>query len=437
MSTPDDPLAGRASVLTQALLLSVLVAVAAYLRLRYAQDIHLYVDEFGTLLAVRSILERGLPILPSGTFYSHGLLFSYLDALFVSLLRFGETVARLPSVFIGALTVPLVYLAGKRLFSSGVGWIAAGALAVDPQAIVWGGRARMYSLLQALILLATVFLVLGAIVGDRVRYRVLGAICIVAAIFTHPEAALFVLPVVMAVLLLRGPRWILRADVILEAILISLALVGVYLMNKWGQAGLLETMGAERPFVALTSTELRGLQTFGPFLADLYRLPWSLFSLAGLGILLWGTFRRRSLAGMGDADRSLLTLYILFGVVMVILVFLVGDTWQEPRYAFMMLPLLSSLCLYDAAPSVPYGGRVPGKGRPGAWLARPSRSAGSSLGFRRPVHAGPHAVHLPDGDGEGFRAGIGLRSGFQTRPGPLARGGCHRDHLPCRQHALP
>ncbi len=340
MSTSDDPLAGRAPVLTQALLLSVLVAVAAYLRLRYAQDIHLYVDEFGTLLAVRSILERGLPILPSGTFYSHGLLFSYLDALFVSLLRFGETVARLPSVFIGALTVPLVYLAGKRLFSSGVGWIAAGALAVDPEAIVWGGRARMYSLLQALILLATVFLVLGAIVGDRVRYRVLGAICIVAAIFTHPEAALFVLPVVMAVLLLRGPRWILKADVILEAILISLALVGVYLMNKWGQAGLLETMGAERPFVALTSTELRGLQVFGPFLADSYRLPWSLFSLAGLGILLWGTFRRRSLAGMGDADRSLLTLYILFGVVMVILVFLVGDTWQEPRYAFMMLPLL-------------------------------------------------------------------------------------------------
>ena len=123
MSTSDDPFVGRASVLAQALLLGVIVAVAAYLRLRYAQDIHLYVDEFGTLLAVRSILERGLPILPSGTFYSHGLLFSYLDALFVSFLRLSETVARFPSVVIGALTVPLVYLVGKRLFSSGVGWI--------------------------------------------------------------------------------------------------------------------------------------------------------------------------------------------------------------------------------------------------------------------------------------------------------------------------
>jgi hypothetical protein len=46
----------------------------------YMLHSHPFVDEFTSVLAARAILERGLPILPSGLFYEHGVLFTYLDA---------------------------------------------------------------------------------------------------------------------------------------------------------------------------------------------------------------------------------------------------------------------------------------------------------------------------------------------------------------------
>ena len=53
-----------------------LTAAAFVLRLAYLLDSHPFIDEFTTLLAARSILDGGLPVLPSGLFYEHGLLFS-------------------------------------------------------------------------------------------------------------------------------------------------------------------------------------------------------------------------------------------------------------------------------------------------------------------------------------------------------------------------
>jgi 4-amino-4-deoxy-L-arabinose transferase-like glycosyltransferase len=133
----------------------ILTAAAFALRLAYLLHSHPFIDEFTTVLAAVAILERGLPVLPSGLFYEHGLLFSYLDAPFVALA--GEaglfSVARLPSLLIGTATVPLLYWVGRRWLSPGAGLVAAALLAFSPEGIVWGGRARMYALAQLLVLI--------------------------------------------------------------------------------------------------------------------------------------------------------------------------------------------------------------------------------------------------------------------------------------------
>ncbi len=152
--------------------LLLLLVVALVLRWRYIQEISLFVDEFVTAWAARNVLSRGLPIFPSGNFYPHGFLFTYLEAPFV-LGEFDETLARIPGLIVSLAAIPVVYWVGRRLFSNQVGLIAAAVMAVDPDCIVWGGRARMYGLLQLLTLL-TVFFYYRGLAEDRASLPVSG-----------------------------------------------------------------------------------------------------------------------------------------------------------------------------------------------------------------------------------------------------------------------
>ena len=161
------------------------------------------------------------------------------------------------------------------------------------------------------------------------------------ALFTHPEAVLVLPGIALAVLLVRGPRFVLKWDILLEAVLVGLGLVGVYLMNVWGQQGLLEVMSAERPFIQAGSLDPAGIGALLAFFIEPYRLPWTVASLAGLAVGLWAAVRGR----LEDDQRSQaepcrLALYSIMGVAIFLLVFMVGSGWQAPRYVFMVLPFL-------------------------------------------------------------------------------------------------
>ncbi len=148
-----------------------LITLAGFaLRLAYLWRSNPFIDEFTTALAAQMILQKGLPILPSGLFYEHGILFSYLAAPFVAFAGPENiiTLARIPSLLIGTATIPLLYRIGKRWFAPWVGLIAAALLAFSPEGMVWGGRARMYALAQLLVLLTAFFAFEGARrQGDR------------------------------------------------------------------------------------------------------------------------------------------------------------------------------------------------------------------------------------------------------------------------------
>jgi hypothetical protein len=308
--------------------LLLLLVVALALRWRYIREISLFVDEFVTAWAARNVLDRGLPFFPSGNFYPHGLLFTYLEAPFV-LGGFDETLARIPALLVSLAALPVAYWVGRRLFSEQVGLIAAAAMAADPDCIVWGGRARMYGLLQLLALLV-VYVYYRGLAGDRPRDRYLAMGLLVLAIFTHAEAA-FLLPVLgLATLVVLPCRRVLRWSVVLPFVLGGAGAVLFFLIAKFGQPGHLETLQESRPYLDFTADLLSGPQVFAPVFTSLHRLPFTLLGLAGLYFL----FRPRL-----DRTSPLTYLYVVFGAFAVLIVFLAGATWQRERYLFVVLPI--------------------------------------------------------------------------------------------------
>ena len=310
-------------------ILLILMGLALALRWRYIQDISLSVDEFNTIWAARNVLVRGLPSYPSGNIYPHGFLFTYLQVPF-ALGEMNETWVRIPGLIVGLAGIPVAYWVGKKLFDQRVGLITAAAMAVDPDVILWGGRARMYGLLQLLTLLIAYFFYRG-IREDRPRDRYLALGLVVLAIFTHAEAALL-LPALGLALLIAWPwRRILRWNVILPFGLAAVGLGAFFLMSKFGQPGHLETLQESRPYLALSTEVLSGPMVFAPVFARLHRLPFTILTIAGIYFLFRPRFDRRA---------PLTYIYaILLGTLVPLLV-LAGATWQNERYLFMLLPLL-------------------------------------------------------------------------------------------------
>ena len=141
-------------------ILLVSLGLAFWLRWQFIQNVNLYPDEFVTLLAMDMVRQKGTPLLPSGLFYEHGLLYSYLAGA-ASFLGEPALVGRLTSLALGLLTISLTYWVGRRWFSPAVGVLAAIGLTLAPTAVHWHGRVRMYALLQLLVLLTLIFMVEG------------------------------------------------------------------------------------------------------------------------------------------------------------------------------------------------------------------------------------------------------------------------------------
>lgn len=312
------------------IVLFILVGVALVLRWRYIQEISLFVDEFVTAWAARNVPLRGLPSFPSGNIYPHGFAFTYLTVPFV-LGEFDETLARIPGLIVSLAGIPVIYWVGRKLFDDRVGLVAAAALAVDPDCILWGGRARMYSLLQLLTVLV-VYVYYRGLAADRARDRYLAMVLLVAAVFTHLEAA-FLLPALGIATLVAWPwRRLLRRDVILPFAIGAAGTVAFFLLANYGQPGHLETLDQEgRSYLNLSADVLSGPQAFAPVFVDLHRLSFALLAIGGLYALFRPRFDRRS---------PLTYLYVVFVGVLAPLVLLSNATWQNERYLFFLLPLL-------------------------------------------------------------------------------------------------
>ena len=355
----------------------MLTATAFGLRLVYLLHSHPFIDEFTTILATRSILELGLPVLPSGLFYEHGLLFSYVGVPFVAVA--GEkslfALARMPSLLIGTAPVPLIYWVGRRWLSPLAGLVAATLLAFSPEGIVWGGRARMYALAQLLVLLVCFLVYEGSLGEGRSqrhiaprRSRWLALLVLLALLLTQFGALVLVPPLFLGAIVIgwitcpEGARpWFARRAALIEGLGLALVVgfglwvkrlgrpLGVAPLGSDSAGGLIDELVGTISYQA--GLVLDGESTV-KFLARQFGVPHHLWLTlvavvgGGLTFAVWLS-ARKSMARQANPPRgprwadpySFLFIWLVFGLTLVEMVVLLEPWRRNPRYLIMALPL--------------------------------------------------------------------------------------------------
>lgn len=312
--------------------LALLLLVGGVLRWRYLSEISLYVDEFTTMWAARRILELGVPIMPSGVLYTRGLLASYLEAAFLGVLGFTYPVARLPNLLFGLATIPLLFAVGKRFWGERVGWLAALGLTLLPEAIIWSGRARFYAQLQFFTLLTAAASLL-ALREPRPTWRgqLSFAFLFILALYSQEQTILLYPAWLLAPLLWRGWRFLMRPPVLVSHALCLLAMALRYAIEILGQPGYFETIQAQRPYLSLLPDLAATWNAYADLLVAPARLPWTLAALGTVALALWAKKRE----GEGQAT---LFFALLFGTMFGIILLFVGETWRDHRYLFIVQP---------------------------------------------------------------------------------------------------
>jgi 4-amino-4-deoxy-L-arabinose transferase-like glycosyltransferase len=324
--------------------LVVLLTVAGLaLRLAYSLRVPPFLDEYSSILTGLSILRTGgIPELPSGVLYPNGSLFSYLEAAFIGLFGLSDTVARLPSLLVSVATLPVLYLTARYFFNRRVALLSVALLAMHPEAVVWGGRARMYALLQLLVLLSLYFFyrsVLEALPDRDVRPPPAWpwVVCFVAATFAQDEAILLLPILWLAALIGRGPRWFLRPSALLLQVLVPVAAVGSrYWLNEIRVPGEVYTLTHDA-FLRFPPAVGHGIVKISPFFVDPWAWPVSLLFLTALAFLIRAWLLERAMHGASSITAPAFLAYIVLAVTAAI-VLVVNTPWQDDRYLFMVLP---------------------------------------------------------------------------------------------------
>ena len=322
------------------ILLAGILAIAFWLRWRYIHEISLYVDEFTTLWAATRVQELGVPRMPSGVLYTRGLLNSYIEAAVLSVFGFSYVNGRLVSLFFGLATILATFFIGRREWNARVGLLAALGLALLPEAIIWSGRARFYSQLQFFSLLA-VWTAFVAIRSEEKqserRWLAAFAVFFVLALYSQEETLLLYPPIILAMLLWRGWRYLLRPAVLICNI-VCIGAIGLrYAIEILGQPGYFETIQSTRPYVGLIFDVIGAWRVYGPLIAGPQRLAWTIFALVAVIVALvalkpvhW------QLTALSRFHQASLYFALLFTFVFVVLLALVGTTWRDARYLLLV-----------------------------------------------------------------------------------------------------
>jgi 4-amino-4-deoxy-L-arabinose transferase-like glycosyltransferase len=174
------------------LVVFILAVAALWLRLNDLGRLGLIADEGHQALAVRGVLERGVPLVPSGNIYLRGAPFIYAEALTAASAGVSELALRLPAALFGAGAVILIFLFARMLFGLRAGLIAAFLLAFSVWEISLSRYARMYTLLQLCFLGAAACFYRGYLAGGGRRDRVLAWVLGALAAVTH-QLGIFVI----------------------------------------------------------------------------------------------------------------------------------------------------------------------------------------------------------------------------------------------------
>lgn len=378
------------------LVLGLIVALGAAVRCSTLSFQSLWLDEVATVVeAGRSWPELLLALFDPRQGYP---LYILGMRLWIAVWGTGEAALRWPSALAGTLSVPLLYLLGRRLLGRRVGLLAAALLAVSPLAVWYSQEAKAYALFMLLTLSS--WLLLWEAVERRAGrlWWALAGVSILALLL-HRLAVLSVIGQLVYVLYIaRQGGFTRRHRLLLMALLVVVLLLT--LAGLWfalGQEGAGRQFGSARdPLVLLHTFSQFSLRTAAtspePALGP-DRRHWLLpFALAGLlGLAMLG----RELAARGRRRRSavflLCFLFVPLGAFF--LLYLLRPFYYE-RYLLGTLPAYMLLLAVGLV----------GLGRWAGRLLAPSRRGATGFAFGTSVRKGSGGRESGPGPGS-IRAG--------------------------------
>jgi hypothetical protein len=202
-------------------LLVVILTVAVLLRVYKLGHLGLYGDEDHTFFAVKNILEKGYPAMPSGMIYIRGIVHLALSTLSAFLFGLSEFSVRLPSVLASLAVISLLFLLAREVGGVRVGLVTSAIYALSAWDIEMARFARMYEVFLVLYLASTLAFYKGFIKGDK-RYCVAAGILFVLTSATH-ALGIFLLTFPLSLLVIRKyhvvQRWVLGLYVIAIALI--------------------------------------------------------------------------------------------------------------------------------------------------------------------------------------------------------------------------
>jgi hypothetical protein len=365
------------------------------LRLHYLVTTHPFFDEYTTVLAARQILRYGWPVLPSGLFYEHGLLATYIIAPFTALFinipldqwqpaHWGLMLSRWPSVLIGTATIPLIYTLGRCAFNlayprprfaAPIVLLAAGLFAFSPEGMVWGGRARMYALATLLVLLTVYLAYRGARSPAPAKYRWGAMLTLLATLLTQLGALTLIPPLVLGMIIvgrlssqhpnpksqISNPEsrvWFLRPAIFSEGLALAVVIGLAVYVKRLGRPIGFDTLSTVDNGNVLS--ELLNTLTYQTafhftwpdtvkFLSRQFGVPhhfWLTiiaFIGATVGVIFWLSKMRNQKQSASkflflNSDFPLF-LWLVFGFIVLEMVTLLEPFRRNPRYIVMYLPL--------------------------------------------------------------------------------------------------
>jgi uncharacterized membrane protein len=318
-------------------LVMVITLLALALRLINLAYSDLTFDETASYFVASKPVGEMLPYLLHA-FHEHPPVYFLALAGWMELLGKGEVALRLLSVFLGTLSIPLMYQFGRRAINARAGVVAALLLAITPVHIFYSQTARMYALLGALALL-TWWLVLKLETDDRKRFWLALMVGSLIGLATHYYMGL-VIASQAAYWLLAGKRQrrlLLKWALWLAA---PLALAVLYMLTSSGAQATVRML-LNRGFGAtLQAGPLRGLA------ADMLLGPHgNTYGVIGWGILLLGTALGVGLALTNRAGvrRTIGVLLLCAIIVPIGLMLILPETFAVRYVLFVLFPIILAL----------------------------------------------------------------------------------------------
>lgn len=314
--------------------LMLVLAIGAYLRLTGLGAQSLWFDEADIVMrAQRSWSHTFETFTAAG---ENGPLYNVLLAAWVRIAGSSEAAVRFPSAVAGALSLPAMYLLGRRLAGRQVGLIAAGLLAVNPYHIWYSQEAKMYAIVTLLAILSALLLV-EALDGNDRRLWAAYVVVTTAMFYTHVATVLvFAAQVVFVALTYRKwhGRW---RSILIAAACLTVPYIPIALWALKVVGGDVTTWHADIGLIEALKTVGIHFATFRSEPEVEYRAGWLYFLIALAGVV-WLLLNRRS--------RPVGILLVGLALIPVIGLYVVSlrNSVFSDRYIIVALPAYLLLC---------------------------------------------------------------------------------------------